>query len=85
LSEASHGLCLDCLHELIADKIRKKQLDEGNFDCFSGNTEYCDQTFCRYRFACMKENIEGWRKQVIEGGNGNGNGNGDGKEKEDKT
>jgi hypothetical protein len=31
----------------------------------------------------MKENIEGWRKQVIEGGNGNGNG--DGKEKEDKT
>ncbi len=52
----SHGLCLDCLKEALIPLYRKRQLAEGNFDCFGKAVDYCDQYCCKYREMCLIRN-----------------------------
>jgi len=49
----SHGLCLECLKEALTPIYRKRQADEGNFDCFGRASDYCDQPACKYRKICL--------------------------------
>lgn len=49
----SHGLCSPCLREGLAPIYRKRQLAEGNFDCFGKALDYCDQRACKYRDVCL--------------------------------
>ena len=51
----SGGLCPPCLKESLIPLYRKKQLREGNFDCFGKAEDYCDQVKCKYRKMCVKE------------------------------
>ena len=53
------SLCDPCFKEVIARTIHKKQLNEGNFDCFGKADGYCDQLTCKYRKWCLfKERAE---------------------------
>lgn len=49
----SHGLCKDCARELLIPTVRRKQIKEGNFDCFGKARSYCDQLMCKYRLICV--------------------------------
>lgn len=49
----SHGLCLHCVREALIPIYRKRQLAEGNFDCFARAFEFCDQGCCKYRPICL--------------------------------
>ncbi len=49
----SHGLCKKCLKECLAKIYKRRQLAEGNFDCFGKADGYCDQLQCRYRGHCL--------------------------------
>jgi hypothetical protein len=49
----SHGLCLACLKEALIPIYRKRQAQEGNFDCFARAAGFCDQDFCKYRTICL--------------------------------
>lgn len=49
----SHGLCPPCAKEETIPLFRKRQLREGNFDCFGKAAEYCDQLACLYRELCL--------------------------------
>lgn len=49
----SHGLCLFCLKEALTPIYRKRQLAEGNFDCFGKANGSCDQVRCLYRELCL--------------------------------
>ena len=51
----SHGLCKDCARELLIPTVRKKQLREGNFDCFGKAIHTCSQTGCKYIMVCVQE------------------------------
>jgi len=48
------SLCNPCFREVVAPTIRRKQLKEGNFDCFGRTTDYCDQLECKYRTFCLR-------------------------------
>lgn len=50
----SSSLCNSCLREVISPVIHKKQLNEGNFDCFGKAGLYCDQSGCKYREWCLR-------------------------------
>ncbi len=54
----SHGLCKSCARILLMHTVRKKQLREGNFDCFGRATNFCDQYECKYRSVCLKTEDE---------------------------
>ncbi len=49
----SHGLCSLCLRDALTPIYRKRQLSEGNFDCFGKAFDYCDQCLCKYREVCL--------------------------------
>jgi hypothetical protein len=49
----SHGLCKVCARGLLIPTIRKKQIREGNFDCFGKAKFYCDQYLCKYKSLCL--------------------------------
>ncbi len=49
----SHGLCARCLKEALIPLYRKRQSQEGNFDCFGKSSGYCDQSACKYRGICI--------------------------------
>lgn len=49
----SHGLCGSCLREALTPLYRKRQLAEGNFDCFGKAEAFCDQDTCKYRVVCL--------------------------------
>lgn len=51
----SHGLCMDHLREKLIPIYRKRQRQEGHFDCFGTAGSYCDQELCCYRPICLKE------------------------------
>jgi len=51
----SHGLCLTCLRETLTPTVRRRQIREGNFDCFGRASCYCDQSMCKYRGVCLRE------------------------------
>ncbi len=46
-------LCRPCLKETLVPLYRKRQLKEGNFDCFGKAIDYCDQLQCKYRDLCL--------------------------------
>ena len=48
------GLCGACLQICVSPTIHRKQLAEGNFDCFGKALDgYCDQSECKYRRYCL--------------------------------
>ncbi|MBW2109016.1 MAG: hypothetical protein JRI36_10175 [Deltaproteobacteria bacterium] len=49
----SSSLCSDCFVEVAKETIRRKQKNEGNFDCFGTADTYCDQIACKYRRWCL--------------------------------
>jgi hypothetical protein len=49
----SHGLCAECLKEALTPLYRRRQAQEGNFDCFAKSSGYCDQPACKYRQICV--------------------------------
>lgn len=49
----SHGLCLYCLKEALTPLYRKRQMQEGSFDCFGRAEGFCDQYGCKYREICL--------------------------------
>lgn len=51
--DVSHGLCVKCAKNKLIPYFRKKQLEEGNFDCFAKSKGYCDQQDCFYRKLCL--------------------------------
>ena len=48
------SLCDTCFREVISPIIRRKQRNEGNFDCFGKAMCYCDQSDCRYQKWCLQ-------------------------------
>ena len=52
--DISSSLCDVCFREVISPMIRKKQLKEGNFDCFGRAGGYCDQSGCKYNKWCLR-------------------------------
>ena len=52
--DISSSLCCKCFKRVATKLIRKKQLREGNFDCFGTavNGE-CDQLDCKYKKQCL--------------------------------
>lgn len=48
------SLCTACFREVAAQTIHRKQLREGNFDCFAKADAYCDQNACKYRLWCLR-------------------------------
>lgn len=51
----SHGLCARCLKDALTPLYRKRQLQEGNFDCFGRASVFCDQYACKYRQTCLEK------------------------------
>jgi hypothetical protein len=49
------SFCNTCFRELISHVIHRKQLKEGNFDCFGKASVYCDQSACKYRELCLSK------------------------------
>jgi len=49
----SGSLCKPCLKECLIPLYRKRQAEEGNFDCYAKATNYCDQLGCKYRELCL--------------------------------
>ncbi len=49
----SHGLCACCLKEALIPVYRRRQVREGNFDCFGKSYDFCDQGACMYRNICL--------------------------------
>jgi hypothetical protein len=52
-SGVSGGLCSACLKDSLTVLYRKRQLAEGNFDCFGKATTHCDQLQCKYMCTCL--------------------------------
>ena len=50
----SGSLCRPCLRKSLIPLFRKRQLREGNFDCFGKANYYCDQVNCKYKNLCVK-------------------------------
>jgi hypothetical protein len=50
----SGSLCSSCFVEVISPIIHRKQLREGNFDCFGKAGSYCDQFGCKYMEWCLR-------------------------------
>lgn len=53
----SSSLCAVCFKEVAGPLIHKKQLQEGNFDCFGKAGVYCDQFDCKYRQWCLNPSL----------------------------
>jgi hypothetical protein len=51
--DISSSLCTSCFREVASPIIHKKQLEEGNFDCFAKAAGHCDQFGCKYRRWCL--------------------------------
>ena len=53
-NDPSGSLCDECFAQKIVPLIRRKQKQEGNFDCFGRATQhYCDQSLCKYKNHCL--------------------------------
>jgi hypothetical protein len=51
--DITSSLCHSCFREVISPVIHRKQLREGNFDCFGKAGAYCDQFACKYHKWCL--------------------------------
>ena len=49
----SGTLCKPCLKESLVPIYRKRQIEEGNFDCFGKATDYRDQTQFKKSELCL--------------------------------
>lgn len=50
----SSGLCDICQVRTVTPVIRRRQLKEGNFDCFGKAVGgFCDQSNCKYLLPCL--------------------------------
>jgi len=50
----SSGLCDICQVQTVTPVIRRRQLKEGNFDCFGKAVGgFCDQSNCKYLLPCL--------------------------------
>ena len=49
----SHGVCKKCLKLGLTEIYRKRQVEEGSFDCFAKSSGYCDRLDCKYRELCL--------------------------------
>lgn len=47
--DVSSSLCAPCGRSVLSKLIHRKQLLEGNWDCFGTAGGYCDQLGCKYR------------------------------------
>ena len=54
-SDFSSSLCTACFVQVVSPVIHRKQLQEGNFDCFGKAHRFCDQHGCKYRQWCLSE------------------------------
>ncbi len=54
----SHGLCVLCLRDALIPLYRRRQMQEGNFDCFGKATNFCDQYACSYRDICLGSSVK---------------------------
>ncbi len=65
----SSSLCCRCFILVAAPLIHKKQLLEGNFDCFGKADSYCDQNECKYIKWClnMEESRQSQNGPVFQG------------------
>ncbi|MBU4347399.1 hypothetical protein L6249_02630 [Candidatus Parcubacteria bacterium] len=49
------GICDLCLKKTTTPVIRRRQLKEGNFDCFGkAKSGFCDQSQCKYAEPCLR-------------------------------
>lgn len=48
------SLCDICFMKVISPIIHKRQLKEGNFNCFGSACGHCDQLECKYRDCCLR-------------------------------
>jgi len=53
-NDISSSLCRACFVAVASPLIHRKQLLEGNFDCFGKAQDYCDQQLCKYRKWCLE-------------------------------
>jgi len=53
--DVSSSLCPRCFRRRASHLIRRRQLREGNFDCFGKAVDYCDQLECKYRKWCLRD------------------------------
>jgi len=65
--EFTSSLCDPCFREVISPIIHRKQLREGNFDCFGKAADYCDQFHCKYRQWCLRWEDAGEEAKQIAG------------------
>ncbi|OEU52794.1 MAG: hypothetical protein BA872_02415 [Desulfobacterales bacterium C00003060] len=65
--DITSSLCDDCFMEVISPVIHKKQLKEGNFDCFGKSGNYCDQLQCKYRQWCIRWEEAGQEVKKVAG------------------
>jgi hypothetical protein len=49
----SGSLCSFCFLEVISPIIRRRQLREGDFECFGKTGGSCNQDDCKYRRWCL--------------------------------
>ena len=52
--DISSSLCNACFKKAISPIIHRKQLREGNFNCFGTAGAYCDQSECKYMQWCLR-------------------------------
>lgn len=52
----SHGLCHGCMINMLANKIRAKQVSEGYTPCFGQPLNNCDWCVtCKYKECCSDQ------------------------------
>lgn len=51
--DCSGSLCNACFVTVATPTIRRKQIKEGNFDCFGKADHFCDQFECKFRQWCL--------------------------------
>lgn len=51
----SDGFCKPCARKQLLHLLRKKQREQGNFDCFGKSKGFCDQINCTYRIFCVDQ------------------------------
>jgi hypothetical protein len=50
----SATICDLCSKKIVTPVIRRRQLKEGNFDCFAkAKSGFCDQSQCKYQIPCL--------------------------------
>ena len=62
----SSGYCAKCIRTEFKNKIHNWQLRDSGFDCFGTAYDYCDQSECMFRHACIETNIHEWEQFILQ-------------------